>query len=160
MAETCGATHPEFPGATCISPTDRTAHLQHFWKPPAFGAGPMYWKNEDYQPPFRTPLRSEVRKGLKALVKQARVPRARTVDPPSAHVAADLIEPVAETCKANVLAYLEEHRGQWVSGQELAQPETGGDQGLKRVRELRQEGHNIENRPTPGRRGTWQYRKV
>lgn len=159
MGESCGAAHPTITGASCISPVDRTAHVQHFWKPPAFGAQAVYWPNSSYEIPFRTPLKAEVRKGLSELVRKARIPsRARVSDPPSAHLAAALIEPVAGPCKAKVLAYLEAHRGKWVGGMELQQPETGGDQGLKRVRELRQEGHNIINRPAPGSRGTWQYK--
>jgi hypothetical protein len=157
--ETCGVVHPTIEGAACISPADRTAHVQHFWRPAAFGAQPVYWPNEHYQIPFRTPLKPEVRKGLRKLAGQVKPPaRARVSDPPSAHTAAALIEPTAGACKARVLAHLEAHRGQWVGGMELQRPETGGDQGLKRVRELRQEGYDIENRPTPGSRGTWQYR--
>lgn len=160
MAEVCGAVHPEIADATCISPSDRTTHVQHFWKPPAFGADALYWPNEDYVPQFRHPLKTEVRRGLRKLAAQTRSPRARVSDPVSAHIAADQIEPAAGQCKANVLAYLQDHRGQWVDGNELETPVTGGDQGLKRLRELRADGHNIENRPHPRGRGTWQYRLV
>lgn len=43
------------------------------------------------------------------------------------------------SAKSKVKAYLEEHPG-WVPGYELTTREVGGSEGLKRLRELRDEG--------------------
>lgn len=62
------------------------------------------------------------------------------------------------TRKEQVLTYLEARKGTWVDGPEIATEEVGGSEGLKRLRELRAEGHVIFNRkhPDPGR-DVWQY---
>lgn len=39
--------------------------------------------------------------------------------------------------------------GGWTSGPELCRPEIGGSEGLRRLRELRAEGVNIEVRKAP-----------
>ena len=53
------------------------------------------------------------------------------------------------TRKERVLALLTAHRGEWVSGVTICLPQHGGSEGLRRVRELRAEGHNIDMRPHP-----------
>lgn len=64
------------------------------------------------------------------------------------------------TRKDQVLRYLQEHDG-WVDGPELANEKVGGSEGLKRVRELRAEGHRIITRPHPDRsRDIFQYKLV
>ena len=65
------------------------------------------------------------------------------------------------TRKEQVLTYLEARKGTWVDGPEIATEEVGGSEGLKRLRELRAEGHVIFNRkhPDPGR-DVWQYQLV
>jgi hypothetical protein len=63
------------------------------------------------------------------------------------------------TRKTLVLEYLRVRKGQWVDGPELANERVGGSEGLKRLRELRQEGHSIEMRRHPDpRRAVHQYR--
>lgn len=63
------------------------------------------------------------------------------------------------TRKEQVLAHLQDHRGQWVNGTDLATAEIGGSEGLKRLRELRAEGQPIERRQHPDRsRDIFQYR--
>lgn len=62
--------------------------------------------------------------------------------------------------KEQVLAVLSEARGAWVDGPNLANEQVGGSEGLKRLRELRDDdGYPIEARrhPEPGR-DIWQYR--
>lgn len=65
-----------------------------------------------------------------------------------------------ETRKEQVLRKLRQAQG-WVDGTDLANAEVGGSEGLKRLRELRLEGYNIEMRrhPDPARE-IWQYRLV
>lgn len=53
--------------------------------------------------------------------------------------------------------------GKWIPGPEFCRPDTGGTDGLRRVRKLRAQGHQIEKRrqmvngsPTY----TWEYRLV
>lgn len=66
-----------------------------------------------------------------------------------------------QTRKAQVLRYLEQHADQWVDGPDLANAQVGGSEGLKRVRELRADGHRIITRPHPNRsRDVFQYRLV
>lgn len=43
-----------------------------------------------------------------------------------------------------------DRQGRWVSGVEIATPEIGGSEGLRRVRELRSEGWPIEKRSKRG----------
>jgi|GEM_PF-4019140 len=66
--------------------------------------------------------------------------------------------------RARVLTYLKEHEGQWVQGWELADPEIGGSEGLRRLRELRQllkeQGYTIEKRRPFHEQTAWDYRMV
>ncbi len=58
--------------------------------------------------------------------------------------------------RAQVLAVLVAHAGQWVPGPELATPAVGGSEGLRRLRELREPrygGHKIPARRMSGRDG-------
>lgn len=66
------------------------------------------------------------------------------------------------TRKEQVLAYLEEHRNQWVDGPDLATEVVGGSEGLRRLRELRLSGdYDIRERRHPDpQRDIWQYRLV
>jgi len=65
------------------------------------------------------------------------------------------------TRKEQVLARLASANGGWVDGSELATEEVGGSEGLKRLRELRSEGHEIKMRQHPDAdRDIWQYRLV
>lgn len=62
------------------------------------------------------------------------------------------------TRQDQVLSRLRETRGLWVDGPELANEQVGGSEGLKRLRELRQQGHDIRMRRHPdSRRSIWQY---
>lgn len=65
------------------------------------------------------------------------------------------------TRKEQVLAYLTERMGEWVDGPEISNEVIGGSEGLKRFRELRQEGYMVQTRkhPDPGR-DIFQYRLV
>jgi len=69
-------------------------------------------------------------------------------------------EPDAETRRGRVLAVLQAADGGWVDGPELASPEVGGSEGLRRLRELRSAGWNIESRRHPDGWHRWQYRIV
>lgn len=63
------------------------------------------------------------------------------------------------TRREQVLRYLEDRLDQWVDGTELATEKVGGSEGLKRLRELRQDGHIIKMRAHPDRtRSIFQYR--
>lgn len=70
-----------------------------------------------------------------------------------------MILPRTGTRKRAVLGYLQDRRGSWVDGYELATPEVGGGEGLRRLRELRAEGWNIEERSMPNSTA-WQYRII
>lgn len=61
--------------------------------------------------------------------------------------------------KAQVRAFLIDHLGEWVDGVELANEQVGGSEGLKRLRELRDEGYLIQKRQKPGS-DQYQYRLV
>jgi len=69
--------------------------------------------------------------------------------------------PEAMTRKDQVLLELQRNVNRWVNGPELANERVGGSEGLKRLRELRQDGHRIQQRrhPNPDR-DIWQYRLV
>ena len=63
--------------------------------------------------------------------------------------------------KEQVLERLRRAGGAWVDGSELATPEVGGSEGLRRLRELRADGHPILDRPHPDPdRDIRQYRLV
>ena len=57
-----------------------------------------------------------------------------------------------------VLFVLED--GEWHDGPELTHPEVGGSEGLRRLRELRAKGYQIEMRKKAKGRTTRQYRLV
>lgn len=62
------------------------------------------------------------------------------------------------TRKEEVLRYLRQHVNEWVNGPEIANAEVGGSEGLKRLRELRDDGHAIIARRHPNpNRDVWQY---
>jgi len=53
------------------------------------------------------------------------------------------------------------HDEGWVNGHELTRPDVGGSEGLRRLRELKADGHDIEMRPHPVHgRTSRQYRLV
>lgn len=62
------------------------------------------------------------------------------------------------TRQQRVLAYLR-GAGDWVYGPELANASIGGSEGLRRLRELREQGWIIEERRRPGRQG-WEYKLI
>lgn len=65
------------------------------------------------------------------------------------------------TRREQVLRLLRSKNGGWVDGPELANEQVGGSEGLKRVRELRLEGYDIQMRKHPNpARDIWQYRLV
>lgn len=63
--------------------------------------------------------------------------------------------------KEMVLAFLRSHSNDWVDGPDIANAEVGGSEGLKRLRELRADGHNILMRAHPDpKRDIHQYQLV
>jgi hypothetical protein len=65
----------------------------------------------------------------------------------------------AATRKEQVLARLKAANGGWVDGPEIANEAVGGSEGLRRLRELADEGHNIRKRKHPDTtRDIFQYR--
>ena len=56
----------------------------------------------------------------------------------------------------NVLLYLKKNTGRWVANKDLADPAVGGLEAMRRLRELRAAGHNIEKRHLMA--GIWEYR--
>lgn len=64
-----------------------------------------------------------------------------------------------ETRKQQVLKYLQAHKDEWVDGPVLADEKIGGSEGLRRRRELQDEGHSFEVRKHPDpNRDIWQYK--
>lgn len=53
------------------------------------------------------------------------------------------------TRRGRVLACLSRHKNEHVPGPLLCRPDIGGSEGLRRLRELRKEGHVIKKRPSP-----------
>lgn len=62
----------------------------------------------------------------------------------------------AAKSRAAVLERFRAAEGDWVDGEELEA--VGGRDGLRRMRELRDEGYVIARRPDPRKGGRWQYR--
>ena len=63
-----------------------------------------------------------------------------------------------QTRKQQVLDYLSAHQGEWVNGTELANEAVGGSEGLRRVRDLRNDGYNVLQRRHPDpQRSVYQY---
>lgn len=60
------------------------------------------------------------------------------------------------TRKDRVITYLKRNR-KFVPGYEITTPEIGGTEGLRRLRELRADGHNIISRKNP-KTGNWEYK--
>lgn len=58
-----------------------------------------------------------------------------------------------------VVLYLGDRSHRWVPGYELTTPEIGGSEGLRRVREARQAGWDIDARPMADS-DAWEYRLV
>lgn len=85
-------------------------------------------------------------------------PVVRNTDPETAHVAAAAIEPKRDTRKALVLELLREAGGNWVNGSVLCTEDVGGSEGLRRLRELHDDGWDIRKRPNPRSQTAWQYR--
>ena len=65
----------------------------------------------------------------------------------------------SRTRKQQVLEYLAQNGNHWVDGTEIATPQVGGSEGLKRLRELRAEGYPILTRRHPNpNKDVYQYR--
>jgi biotin operon repressor len=62
--------------------------------------------------------------------------------------------------KAEVLRALQAARGWWVPGFELATADCGGSEGLRRLRELREMGYDIEKRKVHPTHKYFSYRLV
>jgi hypothetical protein len=63
--------------------------------------------------------------------------------------------------KQQVLKHLKDRANRWVNGPEIANERVGGSEGHRRFRELRDEGHPVEDRRHPDpNRDIWQYRYV
>lgn len=63
------------------------------------------------------------------------------------------------TRKDQILLYLQGRAGEWVDGNLLATEEVGGSEGLRRLRDLRNDGYRIQQRRHPDpNRDIWQYR--
>lgn len=75
-------------------------------------------------------------------------PIVRATDPVTSHQGAALIEPKRASRKGQVLAVLRDAGGGWVAGPTLCSAQVGGMEGLRRLRELRDEGWPIEARVT------------
>jgi biotin operon repressor len=67
--------------------------------------------------------------------------------------------PSRNSAKIKVATYLVERVGRWVPGYKLASLEVGGSEGLKRLRELRDEGFKIEKRKMKGS-SAYEYKVV
>lgn len=76
--------------------------------------------------------------------------------PDSSRQAAAQIAPDAKGCVAAVLTMLLANRGEWVSGYDLIA--VGGNEGLRRKRDLKKLGYVVEGRRPPGKKGVWEYR--
>lgn len=171
----CEARHPEH-GVQCEM--EGTGHLSHFAIGPT---GTVKWRNEAAQPaPLPTPkarngVTDEEKKTAKAVQDALKTERERTSgrgeatqvilgnpivrndDPPSAHVAAALIEPERGTRTDQVITRLRQAWPGWVDGVDLATEECGGSEGLRRLRES---GFEYETRPKAGHRTAHEYRLV
>lgn len=93
-----------------------------------------------------------------AKIERSLSPLVRTADPPSAHLAAALVDKDVDGCMQRVVELMQAVWPEWIGGKLLETKETGGDQGLRRLRQARQENRiDYETRPAKGG-GTWEYR--
>jgi hypothetical protein len=109
-----------------------------------------YSRREDGRPIDRA--RQIAAQARKATTATFATPRARTavVGP---------LQPDDATAQRRVLDYLVMRRGEWVDGWRLTDPEVGGAHGAQRVRDLRAERDDIEQRSKPDvYPPQWQYR--
>lgn len=82
----------------------------------------------------------------------------RNSDPETSHLAAARIERTRPTKKRLVLEHMVRHSPQrWVKHHELTTPDVGGSEGLRRLRELR-EDWVIHTRPVG--KTAWEYRLI
>lgn len=65
-----------------------------------------------------------------------------------------------KTRRELVLELLQSQAGEWIDAHMICHPGVGGSEGLRRLRELRAEGHLIEMRKKPGGSATRQYRML
>lgn len=79
-------------------------------------------------------------------------------DPENSHEAAERFEPVRDSARGRVLAYLRDHYGEWVDAPVLTHEDVGGFGGTRRLRELREMGWPIETQPHPSIDNRWQHR--
>lgn len=151
----CGSPHPEF-GITCVADKGSN-HEVHVGRQ---GMDTITWPRPEYVEgsPLGSPGKNRDRQIVQGMKREAKsISRVvRTTDPESAHIAAARIEPKRGTRKAAVLARLQQ--GGWVDGVEIASVEIGGSEGLRRLRELGDDGWVIEKRPHPQSDTAWQYR--
>lgn len=165
----CGAPHPEHPDVFCGR--DDTCVEYHLATIPQadMSTKPITWPS-DIKRPTREPDRKKA-SGMKDRAKAGSAstgdpkavwqpPIVGTDDPANSHLAAERIEPMRGTRRAQVLDSLRAAKGQWVDAPNLATEEVGGFGGTRRMRELRDMGWDIETRPKPGATNTWQHRLV
>jgi hypothetical protein len=68
--------------------------------------------------------------------------------------------PAAAALREKVREILFASANAWIDGEQFSGPAVGGLEGLRRLRELRDEGLIIQRRPNPLYGGRWQYRLV
>lgn len=83
---------------------------------------------------------------------------ARTNGPINSIDAAVAYEPVRNTRKTIVANYLLDHIGEWIDAETFN--EIGGRAGDRRMRELRQDGWQIETRLSPSQFRAYQHRLI
>jgi hypothetical protein len=147
-APLCGDPHPDSPEVTCDK------HVPCYYFHASRTAGISWGTQPDPPPKERTTKqRAEIDK---------MADRARNRGKTSGNSVAALkaYEPYLETAKGRVLDYLHSRANNWVDAVELTTEEVGGFAGTRRLRELREEGWEIETRPSPGAPNVWQHRLV
>ena len=150
----CGALHPDNPTLACQEPLEPP----HEWHR-VFGLDCKEWRNEEYSLPPMAPRGAQRQTELMVDIARRATP-VRHAPHPNSLRGYERIEPKRGTKAASVLSVLRQARGGWVPGHVLCTPEVGGSEGLRRLRELRDQGWPIDSREPPSGEGTDEYRLI
>jgi hypothetical protein len=157
---TCATKHPDRPELSCILPRTERGHREHLamvYVPGRSQPDSVTWPDLDYRSPefYRQQGQEAAQRIQSGAVLVREQIRLNTPQRPLGRAAGQR----KKTRLGQVANLLVNNVGVWIDGHRLATVEIGGSEGLKRLRELRDDyGWHIENRPVPN--STDQYRLV
>lgn len=166
----CGAEHPEREGVHCMRPVDQ-CFVYHLSEEPGPYGGTLdvHWSNPKEKPKPEKESNPSKAKGIADRVRGGKVPADSLPHSPShklyeaegpltSKIAAERTEVTRQGQLRQTAEFLDAHVGEWIPGTAFNTPEVGGQDGTRRVRELRDDYNwPIENRPMKDST-TWEYR--